>query len=473
MNSQKSEKKKGKKEISESGLVKQIGLLDAVLFVMGSVLGSGIFMTSGHIIRYVGSEKWMLFIWLFGGLFTLCGGLCMAKLGVIYPKAGGPYVYLREAYGQWAGFLFGWIFFWIIESGGIAALSVGFTDHILSLAKIENIILAKIKLFSLLDVEINLSQLMAIFPILILSAINNYGIKLAIFIQNISMFIRVILIIVLVGFGYFILSKKGLVSLDQIDSIKVGAGFEGYFLAMLATLWTYDGWYAANCTAEEMKNPERDLPRAIILGIAGITAIYLLVNSVYVFALKAGNMAGEDRIGEIVSRIIFGEKAGPLITAGIALVIFGCLCATIIYGPRVYFAMARDRVFFARLGKLNEKTRVPSQAIWIQACLSSVLCLLGKFQSLYEYVVFSLIVFFAGLGLAVFKEKGKLKDNHLREKIRLESLILLAASVFILSCLIIYLSCFFWKTKEVLLGLVITLSGLPAYFYWKKKEKIR
>jgi len=458
-------------EISESGLVKQIGLLDAVLFVMGSVLGSGIFMTSGHIINYVGSEKQMLLIWLFGGLFTLCGGLCMARLGVIYPKAGGPYVYLRKVYGQWAGFLFGWIFFWVIESGGIAALSVGFTDHIMSLAGMENIILAKIKLFSLLDMEINLSQVVAILPILILSVINNYGIKLAIFIQNISMIIRIFLIIILVGFGYFILGKKGLISLNQIDSIRTESGFEGYFLAMLATLWTYDGWYAANCTAEEMKKPERDLPKAIIIGIAGITAIYLLVNSIYIFALKAENMAGEDRIGEIVSRIIFGDKAGPLITAGIAVVIFGCLCSTIIYGPRVYFAMARDGVFFARLGKLNEKTRVPSQAIWIQGCLSSVLCLLGKFQSLYEYVVFSLIIFFAGLGMAVFKEKRKHIDKHPDKKIKRESLVSIAAGVFVLSCLLIYLSCLFWKTKEVLLGLSITLSGLPAYLYWKKKEK--
>lgn len=469
----KNEKIKGKEEISASGLVKQIGLLDAVLFVMGSVLGSGIFMTSGHIIGYVGSEKRMLLIWLFGGFFTLCGGLCMARLGVIYPKAGGPYVYLREAYGQWAGFLFGWIFFWIIESGGIAALSVGFTDHIISLAGVGNIMLAKINLFSLLDMEINLSQLIAILPILILSIINNYGIKLAILIQNISMHIRVVLIIALVGFGYFVLGKKGLISLNQVDSINVKISFKDYFLAMLATLWTYDGWYAANCTAEEMKKPERDLPRAIILGIAGITAIYLLVNSVYVFALRAENMAGEDRIGEIVSRIIFGTRAGPLITAGIALVIFGCLCATIIYGPRVYFAMARDGVFFAGLGKLNEKTRVPGRAIWIQACLSSVLCLLGKFQSLYEYVVFSLIIFFAGLGLAVFIEKRKNIDNQEHQKIISERLVLIAASVFVLSCIVIYLSCLLWKTKEVVLGLGITLSGLPAYFYWKKKNKIK
>jgi len=453
-------KVKEKKEISESGLIKQISLLDAILFVMGSVLGSGIFMTSGHIINYVGGEKQMLLIWLFGGIFTLCGGLCMAKLGVIYPRAGGPYVYLRETYGHWAGFLFGWIFFWIIESGGIAALSVGFTEHILSLAGMENIVLGKIKLFSLLNIEINLSQIMAILPILILSIINNYGIKLAIFIQNISMLFRVVLIIVLVGFGYFILRKKGLISLNQIDSISVESGFRGYFLAMLATLWTYDGWYAANCTAEEMKRPEKDLPRAIIIGIAGITTIYLLVNSVYIFALKAENMAGEDRIGEIVSRIIFGDKAGPLITAGIALVIFGCLCATIIYGPRVYFAMARDGVFFARLGKLNERSRVPAQAIWIQACLSSLLCLLGKFQSLYEYVVFSLIIFFAGLGLAVFKEKRKLIDNHVSSKTKIGGLVSITAGFFVLSCLLIYISCLFWKTKEVLLGLGITLSEI-------------
>lgn len=469
-------KDKNKEEkVSESGLIKKISLLDAVLFVMGSVLGSGIFMTSGHIVGYIGDEKRMLLIWLCGGLFTLFGGLCMAELGAKYPKAGGPYVYLREAYGKWAGFLFGWIFFWIIESGGIAALSVGFTDHIVSLFKIKNVLIIKTNIFYLFEVEIFLSQVIAIIPIILLSIINNYGIKLAILIQNISMIIRAALIIIFIVAGYYILSKKGLVSINQIDSIPLKVGFQGYFLAMLATLWTYDGWYAANCTAEEMKNPEKDLPKAIILGITGITFIYLMMNTIYVFALKAKDMAGNDRIGELASRVIFGATAGPLMTAAIALTIFGCLSSTIIYGPRVYFAMARDNIFFSRLGKLNEKTRVPSQAIWIQAWLSSILCLLGKFQSLYEYVVFSLIIFFAGLGLAIFIERKKNKIVYFKEEkvITFKKLGLIVAAIFVLSCLIIYLSCLIWKTKEVLLGLAITSSGLPAYFYWQKRNNQR
>ncbi len=214
---------------------------------MGSVLGSGIFMTSGHIVGYIGNEKGMILIWLCGGLFTLFGGLCMAELGAKYPKAGGPYVYLREAYGKWAGFLFGWIFFWIIESGGIAALSAGFTDHLISLLKIENVLITKIDIFYPFELKIFLSQIIAIIPIILLSIVNNYGIKLGILIQNISMIIRAAVVIIFIIIGYYILSKKGLVSIGQIDSIPMKISFQGYFLAMLATLWTYDGWYAANC----------------------------------------------------------------------------------------------------------------------------------------------------------------------------------------------------------------------------------
>ncbi len=467
--------KKIKKEekFSESGLIKKINIFDAILFVMGSILGSGIYMTSGHIIGYIGNEKWMLLIWLCGGLFTLLGGLCMAELGTKHPKAGGPYVYLKEAYGKWAGFLFGWIFFWIIESGGIAALSVGFTDHLISLLKMENILLGKININNFFQHNIYLSQIIAIIPIILLSVVNNYGLKLAIIIQNISMIIRAGLIIIFLGAGYYILAEKGLISISRIDSIPENVGFEGYFFALLATLWTYDGWYAANCTAEEMKRPEKDLPKAIIFGITGITIIYIMMNTIYVFSLKATEMAGKDRIGEAASIVIFGEKAGPLMTAAIAFTIFGCLSSTIIYGPRVYFAMAKDRIFFYRLGKINEKTRVPGQAIWAQAFLSSFLCLMGKFQSLYEYVVFSLIIFFAGLGLAVFIERKKEKKKNLKEKNDglIKKLGPIAAGIFVISCLFIFLSCLLWKTKELLIGLMITISGLPAYIYWEKKRK--
>ncbi|MCX7975072.1 MAG: amino acid permease [Candidatus Aminicenantes bacterium] len=453
-------------KLSNSGLAKKINLFDATLFIMGSVLGSGIFMTTGHVLGYVGREKLALLIWLIGGLFTLFGGLVLAELGIKYPKAGGPYIYLKETYGKWAGFLFGWIFFWIIECGGIAALSVGFADHLTSLLGLDNLQLIRVKFFPPYQINIFISQIIAIIPIIFLSFINNYGIKMGILIQNISMIIRAGLILVLTGYGYAILGQKGQISLNNLDSVPKQIGFENYFLAMLATLWTYDGWYAANCTAEEMKSPEKDLPKAIILGILGITLIYLGLNLLYVLALPASDIAGKDRIGETVAKIIFGPRFSPLITIGIALTIFGCLSSTIIYGPRVYFAMARDKIFFENLGKLNIKTKVPSQAIWVQAILSSFLCLFGQFQSLYEYVVFSLILFFGALGLAIFFNKNKNRaKNIIGEKI-----IKFIAGIFVLSCLLIYISCFIWKTKEVLLGLLITLSGYPAYKYWEKKN---
>jgi len=459
--------------ISNSGLVKKINLFDATLFVMGSVLGSGIFMTSGHMIGYIGSESLMLGLWLLGGLFTLSGGLCMAWLGIKFPQAGGPYAYLKESYGQWAGFFFGWIFFWVIEGGGIAALSAGFIEHLMSLNRMEDISIIKIGLGGVGLNEIRLTQILAILPIILLSIINHYGIKLAILIQNISMIIRAGLIVIFLTLGFGLLSKNGMISLANFDSAQGTLKLEGIFLAMLATLWTFDGWYAANCTAEEMKNPGKDLPRAIILGILGITAIYVSVNIFYVLALPAESMANLDRVGELAASFIFGSRIAPWMTVGIAVTIFGCLSATIIYGPRVYFAMARDKIFFQSLGRINKKTRVPSQAIWAQAAWSSVLCLVGKFQGLYEYVVFSLLLFFAAIGGAIFiqaRKKGSwIKDEKSgSKKITNQSYKLIIAGFFIVCCLLIYSSSIIWKTKEVFIGIIITLSGWPAYRYWQK-----
>ncbi len=456
-------------EEKEIGLRKKINLLDATLFVMGSVLGSGIFMTSGHMISYIGKENLMLMIWFIGGLFTLAGGLCMAHLGIKYPQAGGPYVYLKEAYGEWAGFLFGWVFFWVIECGGIAALSAGFTSHFLNLLKKIDSPLFIINLTRIGEIKLMESQVIAILPIVFLSLVNHYGIKIGIFVQNLSMVIRIGLIAVFLSLGFIVLSQREAISLSGIESNPLPLGFSGVFLAMLAALWTFDGWYAANCAAEEMKNPAKDLPKAIIIGISGITIIYLAMNSFYVFALKAEEMAGVERVGELAAKVVFGEKIWPWVTAGIAITIFGCLSATIIYGPRVYFAMARDGLFFQGLAKIDPRTRVPAKAIWVQALWSSTLCLTGGFQALYEYVVLSLLIFFAAIGGAVFKIERDAKNKTANGW--KTNLIKVIASLFILSCVAIYISSVIWKTKETILGAAIIITGWPAFIFWQRKAK--
>lgn len=480
MKNEKARKDRVKQEkSSESGFVRKISLFDATLFVMGSVLGSGIFMTSGHMMIYLGNEKLMLLTWLFGGFFTIAGGLCLAELGIRFPQAGGPYVYLREAYGEWAGFIFGWIFFWIIEGGGIAALSAGFISHFQSLVGIEDWTLLKVNFWKAGGLNIMFSQVIASLPILLLSAVNHYGIKLGILIQNFSMVVRASLLFTFLSLGFLRLKQKGLLSLANIDSAPINTGgLEAIFLAMLAALWTYDGWYAANCTAEEMKRPEKDLPRAVILGLASILLIYLTANIFYALALRGGEMAGKERIGELAASVVFGPKASVWMTAGIAFTIFGCLSATIIYGPRVYFAMARDKLFFEGLGKLHPRTRVPSRGIWVQAAWASSLCLVGRFQSLYEYVVFSLLLFFAGIGGAFFITKKKQANsekngeyNSKRKKIVRNWLVGGLTIFFLTSGTLIYTSSLIWKTKETLLGLAIVLSGWPAYIYWQKKKK--
>ncbi len=450
--------------------VRRLNLLDTAFLVVGAVVGSGIFLTSGLIAAGLPSPGLLLLVWLVGGLVTLCGALSFGELGAMYPQAGGQYVYLREAYGPLSAFLFGWGFFWFIMCGGLAALAVAFAEFLgvfvpsLSMG-------SRIAGFSILGLKYSLSagQLVAAAAVLSLSVLNSRGIRLGVSVQNLLTVFRIGAVVALVALGILLGSKSGASNFHPLfpGGLGVFDALKGLGLALVAVFWTYDGWYAVNCTAEEIRDPGRNIPRGLALGVAGITVFYVLVNLVYLLALPLEKLSGVTRVGELAATALFGPGVSVAMSAVILVSVFGCLNANILFGPRVFYAMAKDGYFFRSMGGLSKRTHVPVRALWGQAAWSAVLCLSGTYQALYEYMVFALLVFFAATGLAVFVLRRRFP--RLERPYRTFGYPLVPA-VFVLVCAAIFLDIVFSQPTKSLVGLILLGAGLPAYAVWKRRS---
>lgn len=453
-------------------LLRKLNLLDTTFLVIGSVIGSGIFMTTGFIAEFLPSPGLILIVWLLGGFIALSGALSFAELGAMFPKAGGQYIYIREAYGNWAGFFYGWGFFWFIMCGGIAALAVGFAEYLgyfFPFLSTQSYILQLSVLG--LNYSLSIGQLVAAASILILSGVNYFGIKSGIFVQNIFTFLRLASVAAIVIFGLALGKKSGIMNHNQLFSGEMAFGlnvFKSFGLALIAVLWTYDGWYSVNCTAEEIKKPEKNIPISLLVGTLSVTLIYCLVNIVYIMALPVDRMKGVARIGELASTQLFGPAVTFIISGAIMVSIFGCLSATVLYGPRVYFAMAEDRSFFKSMTFIHPRYRVPTKALSGQALWSVLLCLSGTYQDLYEFVVFALVIFFAATGLSVIVLRHKQPDRIRPYKAWGYPIL---PMFFVLINLAVFFNTVVAQPLKSMMGLIILSSGIPAFIYWRKGKK--
>lgn len=449
--------------------VKRLNLMDTAFLVVGAVIGSGIFLTPGLIASGLPSPGLLLSVWLAGGLITLCGALSFAELGAMYPQAGGPYVYLREAFGPGAAFLFGWGFFGFIMCGGIAALAVGFAEFFGSFVPGLSTG-TRILHFSVVGLAYSLSagQVVAAAAIVLLTLFNSFGIRAGVAVQNLLTVFRIGAVLAIVLLGVFFGTKTGGTNFHPL--FPGGLVFPGILkplgLALVAVFWTYDGWYSVNCTAEEIRNPERNIPRGLALGVGGVTVLYVLVNLVYLLALPLDKMKGVTRVGELVTTSLFGNGVSAAISGVIMISVFGCLNASILFGPRVYFAMAKDGNFFRSMARLDKRWRVPSRALWGQAVWSGVLCLTGTYQALYEYMVFAVLLFFAATGLAVFVLRRRRAQAPRPYRTWGYPIIPI---VFIIICLSIFLSILLSQPLKSAFGIVLLGAGLPAYFVWRRR----
>ena len=450
-------------------LARKLGLADSVYLVIGSVFGSGIFLTTGLIAADLPSPSLIWLVWLIGGGLTLFGAMTYAELGTMFPGAGGPYVYLREAYGDGAAFLYGWTFFWIIGSAGIAALAMGFAEYFGSL--VPGLSLSRpIVAASVGPVSFSLSagHLVAIGAVAALSVMNCFGVQSGARFQNGMVILRLAALAAFLVLGVLVGAKPGTANLSPFLPRGSLPAVPAFGAALLAVLWTYDGWYSVSCTAEEVRDPRRNLPRALVLGTLVVAGLYLAANVVYSLALPVDRMRGIVRIGEAAAASLFGPGAGRLFSVLVAAATLGCLSANILFSPRVAFAMARDGLFFRRLAFVHPRYRVPTTAILAQLAWSGLLCFTGTYQSLIEFVTFVLVLFFAATGFAVIvlrrKDPGRERPYRVRGYPWLPGLYILVNAVILVSVL-------FSRPVQALAGAGFVLAGVPAYYAWSARRR--
>jgi len=444
-------------------LVRALGAWDGALITIGAVIGTGIFLTTSDMARVLPHPGLILLVWLLGGLLALAGALTYAELGVLFPRAGGIYDFLKEAYGPLWGFLYGWASFFVIMSGGIAALSVGFGEYLGSffpfLSTSHVLVSAPIGPWRW---TFNGGQLAGVGGILVLTVVNQLGVKEGAWVQNGLTLLK------LGGIAVFLVAALGWPSPLPVASGAVPPhALTGFGVAMIAALWTYDGWYGLTFSAGEMKDPGRNLPLGLIIGTAAVGALYLLVNVVYLRTLSLADMASHPRVAEAVAAALMGPVGARLLSAVVVISTFGCVSSTILYSSRIYQPMAVDGVFFRSLAVIHPRYRTPVRSLWAQSAWAMVLTASGTYEQLFTYVVFAALLFHVATGAAVFVLRRTRPDAPRPYRVWGYPVVPI---LFILSSLLLVQNTLFEKPLESVLGLFLVALGVPAYLYWRRRS---
>jgi basic amino acid/polyamine antiporter, APA family len=440
------------------GLRRALGTLDATLLTIGAVIGTGIFLTAGDVVRALPHPMLALGAWLAGGLISLAGALAFAEMGAMYPRAGGAYHYLREAWGRLPAFLYGWTCLLVIMSGGVAAIAVGFADYFGTFVPLLS---SERVLWSVGAWQVHGSQLTAVVAILLLTWANVIGVRNGASVQNFFTFIKLGAIAALVGFG---LTSGGQVASIPLPAMTPSQMVVAVGVALVAVLWAFDGWYSPTFAAGELRDPARALPRGLIAGLVVVTVIYLALNWVYLKALPLETLAATSRAAEGAAAT-FGAGAARLVAAAVSISAFGCLAATILYSSRIYQPMAADGVFFRRVAAIHPRYHTPVAALWLQGVWAAALALTGGYTALFTYVVFGGVLFHVATGLALFRLRATRPNAERPYRAWGYPLV---PALFVVGMLLITGSTLVVAPKESLLGLVLIAAGLPAYWWWRR-----
>ncbi|HEY9045668.1 MAG TPA: amino acid permease [Ohtaekwangia sp.] len=460
----------------------RLGLLDATMIVAGSMVGSGIFIVSSEITRSVGGAGYLVAMWILTGIITIIAAISYGELSAMFPKAGGMYVYLREAFGPLTGFLYGWAFFTIIQTGTIAAVGVAFakfTAYLLPAVGEENILL------SVGTFKLKASQLVSIGVIVLLTYINSKGVKNGAFIQTFLTIVKIVSLAGLILCGFIWGAKAETwnanwqhawtpVSLSLQDGQLITTGLSGlaFFgaiaIAMKGSLFSSDSWHNITFIAGEVKNPKRNIGLSLVLGTLIVTVIYVLTNLMYlaVIPLDAIAFAKSDRVGVVAAEYIFGPAGTVIIAVMIMISTFGCNNGLILSGARVYYTMAKDNLFFPKAAVLN-KYEVPAYSLWLQCIWASALCLTGKYNDLLALVIFGVLIFYVLTIVGIYILRRTRPDIPRPYK-AFGYPVLPAIYIVVASSLAVLLLIF--ETRYTLPGLAIILAGIPVYYFLLKKK---
>lgn len=462
-------------------LKRELGLLDGTMLVVGSMIGSGIFIVSADIARQVGSTAWLLLIWLFSGLITVIAAVSYGELSAMFPKAGGQYVYLKEAYNKLIAFLYGWSFFGVIQTGTIAAVGVAFSKfaaYLVPFVSDENV------LYEIGSFKLNAAQLVSIFTIILLTYINSRGVKNGKMLQTVLTIIKIASLIGLIIFGFTMGAKAEIWNANWTDvwatkSFNAATGdwlpisgtalITGISAAMVGSLFSSDAWNGVTFIAGEIKNPQRNVGLSLFLGTFIVTLIYVLANVMYVAVIPLEEIATakSDRVAVVAANYIFGNIGTLIIAIMIMISTFACNNGLIMAGARVYYTMAKDGLFFKKAAHLNEFS-VPAWALWAQCVWASALCLTGKYGDLLDFVVIIVLIFYILTIYGIFILRKKQPDAERPYKAigypLLPLFYIVVASAISISLLITKFSTCGW-------GVLIMLAGIPVYYLTKGKEQ--
>ena len=450
---------------ADAELVRAIGLGSAVLFVVGSVIGSAIFLTTGVMASTIPSASLLLLAWAFGGVLAITGGLTYAEMGSMFPRSGGLYVFLREAYGPLPAFLYGWVAMLVVLSGGIAAVAVGFADYLSYF--IEPLSPRNI-LWSVATpagtISLSAGQLAAAAAICVLGAINYVGVRSGNMVNAVLTAAKVAGLAALPVMA--IVATRVEPAFVPVVPPDLATPVVSFGVAMIAVLWAYEGWYFVAYAAGEIKDPQRNLPRALIYGILALTTVYLSVNVAYVYALTIDEMKGVSRIAEKAATTLAGPSGATFVALTVVLSTFGCNAAAILAGSRLLYAMAADGVFLPAARTVHPRYRTPHIAILGLTAWSTVLALSGTYEQLFTYVMFTSILFSVAGGIALFVLRRKMPAHPRPYRTWGYPIVPI---IFIAGSLGFVANTLMERPVESLAGLGLLALGLPAYWYWQQK----
>ena len=457
-----------------------LGLVDATMLVAGSMIGSGIFIVSADITRNTGSVGWLIFVWVITGFMTLTAALSYGELSAMFPKAGGQYVYLKEAYNPLISFLYGWSFFTVIQTATIAAVAVAFAKFTAYLLPFFSEDIVALNLGFL---KISSAQLLSIVVIVLLTFINTRGVNSGKIIQTTFTLTKLLSLLGLIVFGLLFMNPEiwaanwdsatmwdlHKLNLDgSIESYTTIAAFGAIAASMVGSIFSSDSWNNVTFIAGEIKNPQRNIGLSLALGTIIVTVIYLLTNVMYtgVLSLQEIASADKDRVGVTASQAIFGSAGTIIIAVMIMISTFGCNNGLIMSGARVYYSMAKDGLFFKKVGMLN-KNSVPEFGLWIQCIIASLWALSGKYGNLLDMISFVVVVFYMLTIVGIFilrKQRPDAPRPYKAFGYPFLPIIYIVMGLAFCILLIIYKPEYTWP------GLIIVLLGIPVYYLIAKKE---
>ncbi|MBT1705028.1 APC family permease [Chryseosolibacter indicus] len=465
--------------MSETKFKPVLGLWDATMIVAGSMIGSGIFIVSADIVRNVGSAGWLIAVWLITGFMTITAAVSYGELSGMFPKAGGQYVYLKEAYNPLVGFLYGWSFFAVIQTGTIAAVGVAFSKFT---AYLVPGVSEDIVLLNLGFITISPAQLLSIATIILLTYINTRGVEGGKLIQTTLTATKLLSLFGLIIFG-LVMMRSDVWNANWADAWKLQslsregsigdyttiAAFGAIAAAMVGSIFSSDAWNNVTFIAGEIKNPQKNIGLSLFLGTLIVTIVYVTANIMYTSVLPLQEIASaeKDRVAVSASHAIFGNIGTYIIAIMIMISTFGCNNGLILSGARVYYTMAKDGLFFKRAGHLN-KFAVPQQALWVQCILASLWCLSGKYGDLLDMVSFVVVLFYMLTIVAIFilrKQRPDAVRPYKAFGYPFLPLIYITMGLSFCTLLIIYKPQYTWP------GLIITLIGIPIYYFALQQKK--